>query len=234
VASLAAIGTCQGQSIVNVWHFRAPAANEAAFASDADRITWATGLATDWRTNVRASYLGIHTTDYSLLEIRTQVLETPGQFERRLTAVSDTTGAPSAGTIGASIDDMTTAVVVKWRTAIASRHTRGRSYYGPVEQGSTDVGKLVAASALDNALTTHLTAMSRYINGAAGVVAGFEQVVYSRPYSAPKGAYTRRVGGVLTIVNSATDFDGMATPVTAASKDTILRTQRRREIGVGS
>lgn len=234
VAQLSLVGQCQGQAIVNVLHFRAPAANEAAFTGDADRITWETGLTTDWRLNCRASWLAAHTNDYSLNEIRAQVLEVPGQFEHRLSAYSDTTGAPAAGTAGANSDDLTTAAVVKWRTLVASRHTRGRLYLGPLVDSASDLGKTVPANGQIIAIGTWLTAMQRYIGAGAGVVAGFEQIIYSRPYSAPHGAYTRRIGGVLTVMNAGTDYAGSYEPVTVGTLDTILRSQRRREIGVGS
>lgn len=234
VAQLSLIGSCQGQAIVNVFHFQAPTANESAFTNDADRITWSAGLITDWRTNVVTSYRAMHPNDYSLNEYRAQVLEVPGQFEHRLSAVSDTTGLPALGTIASGADDLTTAVVIKWRTNVASRRTRGRSYIGPLEQADSASGKLVGGGALDTAITSFLTAMARYIGAGAGVTAGFQHVVYSRPYSAPHGAYTRRIGGVLTVVNSATDYAGGAELVTSAVRDVNLRAQRRREIGVGS
>ena len=234
LAQLSLIGVCQGQAVVNVFHFTAPAATEAAFASDADRITWATALAADFRTNVRASWLAAHTLDYFLNVIRAQVLEVPGQVEHRLSAVDDTTGAPAVGTAASGADDMSTAIVVKWRTALASRKTRGRTYIGPVPETATDQGKIIGASAYVGAINTWLTAFDRYINGGAGVVAGYQLVVYSRPYSAPAGAYTVRVGGVIQIRNDIANYDGKATSVLGHSVDTILRAQRRREIGVGS
>lgn len=234
IAQLSLIGLCQSQTIVNVFHFDAPTATEAAFASDSDRIAWATALAADWRTNVRAGWLAAHTLDYSLTVIRAQVLEVPGQLEHRLSAVDDTTGAPAVGTAASASDDLTTAIVVKWRTAIASRHTRGRTYVGPVPDTATDLGKIIAASAFVGGINTWLTAHDRYLGAGAGVTAGYRHVIYSRPYSAPAGAYTRRVGGLLTVVNATTDYNGTATVVTGHSVDAVLRSQRRREIGVGA
>lgn len=232
VAQLSLIGHIQGQLIVNVHHFVPPAANEAAFASDEDRQTWAAGLITDWRTNCKTAYLAPKPNDYTLDEYRVQVLEVPGQFEHRLAAISDLTGLPTGGTLAAVSDDLATCGVIRWRTILAGRHFRGRSYIGPLVDADVAQGRL-AGGTITN-LTGYVTAMSRYIAPGAGVTAGFEHVIYSRPYSAPNGAYTRRIGGVLTVVNSTTDYDGGFAQVSSGSVDAIAREQRRREIGVGS
>lgn len=236
VASLALIGKCQGQTVVNVHHFIATDTAEAAFSGtsdDAGRQTWATGLATDWRTNCKTAYLSAHTNDYTLVEIRAQVLEVPTLFEHRLTAISDTTGLPGAGTIAAASDDLAASAVIRWRTVIGNRHGRGRTYLGPLNDTAVDSGTL--GSTYKALADAYITAMGRYIGAGAGVTAGYHLAIYSRPYSAPNGAYTRRVPGVgLTVVNNTTDYNGTAIAVTSGVTDTTARVQRRREIGVGS
>jgi hypothetical protein len=57
--------------------------------------------------------------------------------------------------------------------------------------------------------------------------------IYSRPYDNPHGDYVKRVGGTLTVV-SKPDYAGNSNFVIAHSVDGILRSQRRRQVGVGA
>jgi len=232
ICRLSLIGRCQGQTIVNVFHFEATTVHEATLGSDVVAQTSGATLATDWNTNLKTAYLAQLSSDYTLQTIRSQIVERPGQTDHILLATDNVTGLPGAGTSGAASDDMSTAVVIKWKSVLAGRHSRGRTYIGPVQEIISAAGLVSSATpftAFKDAMIT------RYTGLGAGVVAGWNFTVYSRPYNAPHGAYTVRVpGSGLTVVNNTTDYDGDSNFITSGKVDTILRTQRRRQIGVGS
>jgi hypothetical protein len=231
IVQLSLVGLCQGQQIVNVLHFEKEAVADALLLTDAAHQADGTALANDWLTNLLASWRPIHTPDYTLQKVVAQVLEVNGQIDHRLVATEVTSG--SVGTGGNPSDDLTSAAVVKWRTPIAGRSHRGRSYIGPLEDTWGLNGSLVGAYV--TLVNTWRDAMiTRYTGSPAPPVATWNLTIYSRPYTHPHGAYVKRVGGLLTVFNDTTDYDGNTTHVTAAVTDPIIRVQRRREIGVGS
>lgn len=234
IFKLALVGRCQGQAVIANHYFEATGAKEALLISDAVAQAAGATLAADWRTNLRATWLAPHTGDYFLDRIDAQVVERPANFEHRLLATSDVTGAPAAGTVGANADDLASSAVIRWRSTLAGKHHRGRTYVGPLAPGTAAGGTLIAG-AQTTAIDAYGAAMiTRYTGAGAGVVAGYNLTIYSRPYSAPNGAYTKRIGGVLTVVNATTDYDGDSTFVATHALDLVVREQRRREVGVGA
>jgi hypothetical protein len=230
---LAILGRCQGQAIVNVFHYEVTGVQEALLLSDAQAVTRAAAMADDFRLNCLTAWRNAHTSDYSVLALRSQVLERPGNYEHRLIAQDNTTGMPAAGNLAPVADDLTTAAVVRWRSLSANRHGRGRTYVGPLEQGSTDVGTI--AGAYIATLTTWADLMiTRYTGVGVGEGVNSKLTVYNRPYDSPDGAYTRRIAGVLTVVNDNHAYDGDSNNIVSHAIDATARVQRRRELGVGS
>lgn len=232
IIQLSLVGQVAGQAVVNVLHFEKEAVADALLITDGLHQADGTALATDFGTNLAATWKACHTQDYSFQKIVAQVLETNGQVSHRLVATEVTTGA-GLGTIAFNTDDMATSCVVKWRTPIAGRSHRGRSYVGPLNAGLVIEG-VVQASYLTLVNAWRDAVVARYTGSPAPPTATWNLTIYSRPYDAPNGQYVKRIGGLLTRVNDTTDYDGQTTHVTAAATDTIARSQRRREIGVGS
>jgi hypothetical protein len=238
IAQLSLLGSAEGQQIVNVYHFQATVAGEALMISDSVAQTMATTLATDWLTACKVQWLQNHPAGYSLNQVTAQVLERPGNVDHRLVATITTTGLPSPGTMPNStpIDDLTTCAVIRWRTPIAGRSHRGRTYIGPVTDAWSSQGRIATPGGesytFPQRLAQHIADMLAFA-GPAGSDTAWNHTIYSRPYNNPHGDYVKRVGGVLTVV-SKPDYAGNATNVTSGAYDDILRTQRRRELGVGS
>jgi len=238
IAQLSLIGSAEGQKIVNVYHFEATVAGEALMVSDTVAQTRANTLASDWLAACKVQWLQNHPVGYSLDQVVAQVLERPGNVDHRLVATIETGGLPSPGTMPSStpIDDLTTCAVIRWRTPISGRSHRGRTYIGPVTDEWSKQGRIsqpVGESyTFAQRLEAHVTDMLATF-GPAGSDTAWNFTIYSRPYDNPHGNYARRIGGVLTVVNKP-DYDGNSTNVTSGAHDDILRTQRRRELGVGS
>jgi hypothetical protein len=226
------LARCESQNIVNVFHIEATPTHEVTLDTDAKATASGANLAADWNTSLKTAFLAQLPTDYSLQVVRVQVVERPNQVDRVLLASDIVTGLPAPGTNGAVADDMTTAAVIKWKTLQAGRHSRGRTYIGPLNDTQTTLGILNTPTPFNAFKDAMIT---RYTGAGAGVTAGWAFTVYSRPYNAPHGAYTIRVPGQgLTVVNNTVDYNGTSTYITGGQVDLTLRTQRRRQLGVGS
>lgn len=223
-----------GTDMVNVFHFEASGVQDAGPMSDATAQAWAEAQLDDWRANLMASFLDCLPSYYTLPTLKAQVLERGGQFEHALTAVEKTYSTNIAGTFtptDAQVD-LTVAGVIRWRSLIASRHARGRTYMPyAYTQGSTTTGLITTGQK-----TRYETFADAMIARYSGLTPenGALFTIYSRPYSAPDGAYAKRVAGVLTIVNNTTNYDGNSNNITGRVVDDVARVQRRRERGVGS
>ena len=126
---------------------------------------------------------------------------------------------PSPGTqAGESLPNQN-AAVVRLLTGVKGRRRRGRFYVPGITETANAGGSLTG---------TQLTAIQALgtgmigLFGPAGSNANYRLVVYSPPTPAyvPKPP-------------PPSHSDTLVTPVTAASVDTVIRTQRRRAIGVG-
>lgn len=121
-------------------------------------------------------------------------------------AAPQTTAGSGAGGYTAS----QLAAVVSWKTAIATRHGRGRTYIGPLGATAVDTtGSLSSASQL--ALQNAATALIANLKAVDPII---YPVVWERPRRNP-------ATGALT-------FAGNAIPVVSAVCTTTLYTQRRR------
>ena len=236
ICELVLIGKVNNQEIINVHAFEASAAEEATFVNDGVADTSAQGLRDDWIANLLVSYRAIHGTGYSLVTVGSQIVERPATVSHRL-GRQDRSDAPlpaagTAATAGGMLP-IADAAVVRWRSLVASRSARGRTYFGGlpgdwrdlVNTGQWTAGFVTALDTYANTLRT------RYSPG--GAFAAWNLTVYSRPYTAPAGDYVKRVGGALTVIHLP-DYAGNSNFVTSHVVDGIARTQRRREVGVGA
>jgi hypothetical protein len=228
---LTLIGLCDTVQVVNVHHFEASTALEATFTNDSVAQGYAGTLADHWLTNAKDTYLGCHTTDYTLQMVKCQVLERPGNFRHKLTSIERPQTTANVGTSGSVSSVGQVAATIRWRTPVAGKSHRGRSYIGPITPDWMSNGSLTAPG---------VTAVNAYaqdmiaLYGVAGTYAGnLVLTVYSRPYNTGEYQYTSRKTGTLAIVTPL-EYAGNSTNVTAAMVDTVLRTQRRRELGVGA
>lgn len=229
MAELVLLGRIAGQQVVNVHAFEASAVEEALFVTlDTSANASAIVLRDDWVTNLKAQYLAVMASNYVLETVGVQIVERPGLVSHRL-GRQDVTPAAPAGTRANACSRLQVAAVMQWKSLLATRHARGRTYFPAVEDVLADIG--VLSPAVQTAYNTYAAAMiARYKPG--GTHDSWNFTVYSRPYTAPAGDYTKRIGGALTVVHKP-DYVGDSNFITSSHLDPTLRTQRRREIGVG-
>lgn len=225
------IGTTFGQQLVNVHCFEASAVQEATYTSDADRVVDAGLLADDWIANGKTTYLNCKTPEYTLNRVVAQVLEVKNQTSHRLSSVERSVATANTGTDAIASDEAYSSVVLRWRGVIAGKHHQGRTYMGPVSGAYIADGRLSTAG--QGRFNAYRDAMiARYaVGGTKALVWIF--TVYSRPYNMGEYQYATRKTGSLTVVTPP-DYSGDSSNITSASTDTILRLQRRRELGVGA
>lgn len=234
---LSLIGAADGNQIVNTFHFEATSTTEASLTSDSVANTLAAALAADWNTNLKTAFLAQLFSNYTLNEVRAQVLERPGNFEHRLASQSVFLTSGNTGTDGSAGIALphSSCVDIKWRSAGGGRHARGRSFISPIQSGRATTNAQQVLNPNTSLYNTFAQAMlTRYIQSTGTNTLTVDFTIYNRPYSAPKGAYAKRVGGVLTVVNNTTDYDGDVNHILTAVVDPVIRQQRRREQGVGS
>lgn len=214
--------------IINSHHFEATAAQQLLNVSDAAAQSWAQAIAADWITSLTASWRACHPNDYTLLNVVAQVLDRSGQLNHKL--VQTENPVSSAGTVAGASAALSDACVTKWRSIGAGKHHRGRSYVGPIPQGYVLVG-LVSATYTGLVNTYAQALLTRY----SGLTPseGALLTIYSKPLDAGKQQWTKRVGPALTVFSNP-DYDGDSSNVVSAIVDPIIRTQRKREVGVGS
>ena len=237
IVRLAIVGQALGQAVVNVFHFEMAAAAEPAGGNDEAMQDAVFDLLTHFANNIMTPWRAFHPGDYSVIGLTGQCLERPNLRNHKLVPIDYTTGFPQSGTFlsdGVSpgvTDDVTTAAVVKWKSVLAGKSHRGRCYVGPFDQVQTDRGKLVSAtiSLIQTWVSTMFSAYQQDLGGYPAV----RQTVYSRPYDEGKYQYTTRDSTGI-VVHTPPAYSGNSTFILSGSVDPILRTQRRRELGVGS
>lgn len=228
VVQLTLLGTYQNNRIANVFNFEASAVQDALLVTDELASDWAQVVAEDWRDNLQTAWLACVANAYTLESIRGQVVERPNQVMRRLGARDVTPAAPAAGTAGTTSSTPSTCAVIRWKSTAADRGSRGRTYVSPLFQTWTSAGVLQTAGL--TAMNAFADAMlTRYKITVAAFQGGF-LTVYSRPMQ--ERYSIRRVAGVPT-VSARGSHNGNSTAVLSRQVDTILRQQRRRELGVG-
>lgn len=228
---LTLIANQSGAQIVNTHHFEAAGALDISMTDDGTRISQGLLLADDWIANLKTPWLACHMNAYTLTLVKVQTLEVKNLFRHKLSPSerAQTTGNTGSG-VGAP-NTLAQSAVVRWRTPIAGKRHRGRSYIGPVPGTFADQGTLQGAG--KTAMDAYGSAMvARY--GVGGTKAtSWIQTIYSRPfnegeYGYPQGQHPNRS------FFYPEDYAGDSTNVTAYVTDTVLRTQRRRNIGVGA
>jgi hypothetical protein len=225
------IATCDLAQIVNTHHFEASQVEETSFSTDQLAIDSGGALADDWVTNMKTSWLATHTSDYVLQVVKVQVVERPANFRHKLTPIERPLSTANVGTVGLPSDAGQVAAVVKWRTPQAGKSHRGRTYVGPLSSAAMSNG-LLSGTVITNLNAWHAAMLARYSpTGTMGT--RWNLTVYSRPYNSGEYQYATRKTGTLTVVTPP-DYAGNSTNITAAALDTVLRTQRRREFGVGA
>jgi hypothetical protein len=229
---LTVAGLVFGQQVVNTFHFEAEATYDLANITDAAKQADSQLLALDWIANGKVPYLAQLPSDYAMQMITCQVLEVNGQWRHRLTPMETAqTTSPGTDATHGAVENLTGAGVIRWRTPIAGKAHRGRSYIGPLGQNAILDGRL--ASSCVTKLTAFKDAMVNRWTGAGASAGKWNLTIYSRPYNQGEYQYTVRDSTGLRVV-SPPDYAGNSTFVTVGAVDNIGRVQRRREIGVGS
>jgi hypothetical protein len=232
ICQLSIIGAASGSQFVTTHHFEAEATFDTALnISDEAAQAAGTDLANAWITAVKPEYLACCGNNYGMLTVRAQILERNGQFRHRLvpTEVASTgAGTASSGQPG---PDLEAAMCIRWRSVQAGKRHRGRSYLGPVPPAMISGGVLN---------TLHLAAGMAYVTamlaewGPSGTAPlNWRLTVYSRPYN--NGEYGYPTGSHPNkMFHYPEDYAGNSTWVTSGSPDSVLRSQRRRQVGVGA
>lgn len=236
VCELVLIGHGGGSlQIINVHTFEATAAHDILNPADADIDTSAIALREDWITNMKTLWLACHSAGvnaYVLDTVGSQIVERNGAVSHRLGRQDHTLTSANTGTLAgaAGAAPAEVSAVIRWKSLIASRHARGRTYVAPLTDTAAPGGNITAG--LNTALDAYAAALrTRYHAG--GAHDDWNLTVYSRPYDNPHGNYVKRVGGVLTVV-SKPDYNGDSNFVTSHQIDQVVRSQRRRQVGVGA
>ena len=228
---LTIIGSALGSQIVMTHHFETQQTNESANASDALMQASAEAVAATWITDLKSVYLACLANTYGMTMVRAQVLERPGLWRHRLTPTETATTGAGTGQGGFPANDNTTAGVMRWRTPQAGKAFRGRSYIGPIQDGWQNAGRLQSAGVA--ALDAYRTAMFAKWGPTAPPTPVWRLTVYSRPYNNGEYGYPTGHHPNKTF-KYPPDYAGNSTWVTTGSTDSVLRVQRRRELGVGS
>lgn len=225
-------GLAFGQQIVNTHHFEAEATYDITNnGTDAGAQADSQLLALDWIANLKTPYLAQLPVDYAMQNVICQVLERNGQFRHRLTPMENVSTGPGTNATLGTLENLTLAGVIRWRTPIAGKRHRGRSYIGPLGQSAVADGRLVTGAV--TVLTAYADAMRNRYTGAGASAGKWNLTVYSRPYNSGEYQYTVRDSSGLHVVTPP-DYAGDSTFVTTTSIDNTARVQRRRELGVGS
>jgi len=190
-------GTLFGNQIVNSWGFM-QISTTAGFLGQA--------LIDEWQAACLTQYQGCSSqlATYDLLSARSIVPDSHVVVEESLTGIT--------GAVSGEVSPNQVAGVITWRTALAGRSYRGRTYIPALPQ-SYVVSGLLSATGLGNYNTFRTAMMTAF---------------------AATGSSTNFRLGVISRV-----ADGVARPtpliqvVTSSVVRTIPGTQRRRRLGVG-
>lgn len=160
--------TFQGQTYVNIFHFRMVAQSAGAIPPNA------LGLQNEWQ-----SLIGVGNsmqTRYQLLipnqvQIARMVIRNLANPSDNVEAVVNIPGSRGVG----DITPPQCCALISWRTATTGRRHRGRSFIGPVREADNTDGQLV---------TSYITALQSFIDGMATRFATsqilYQHVVYTR------------------------------------------------------
>jgi len=204
---LAIQGVCNGQTIVNVHHFRAEGAGDLS-----------TSIASDWDTNLKSTFLALLPPTYSITLLKCRQINPPGPVGADVTPTGTVTGG--VGTVAGGLN---VAQVIKWTTAFVGRSRRGRSFIGPMAIERVSGGNVITAQQT-NALAYVTAMLARY--GSGGTFASTARmVIWSRTIA---DNVSQDPPPAMGAAGSASAY------VTAGTSQLPARSQRRRDLGVGA
>jgi hypothetical protein len=232
ICQLSLLASSHGSAVVNTFHYEASQADELLFANDNLRIAAGTALASAWWALLRADWVALHGEDYTVNTVRAQILEVGGQWRHRLTPTDLTLAGLNIGTITPPAESLANSLVIRWRTPQASKSTRGRSYVGPLPDAWEDNGRLTATP-VNNANTFAATMLAEYGHQLPIAPSPWGLVVYSRPYNQGDYAYPQGKNPTRAFYYPP-DYAGKATGVVSNAVDSVIRSQRRRQLNVGA
>lgn len=152
---LAVIGTVLGQQHIHTLHFRSTAAGNAVAM---DEATYQQGIIDDWQAAARTQYRGMFYSIANPCESY-QVRKVCGSLPLPAGVDEAEAGGSTAGGLGASTapGPPWLANNVTWRTALAGRSFRGRSFFGGLDEQDF-AGAVIQANRL-NPTNTYCTAL---------------------------------------------------------------------------
>ena len=232
LCQISIIGTVYGQQIVNVHHFEAAQTLETTLVSDTIAMQQQAVLGQAWITAHKTRWLALFTADYSLQVVRAQILERPNLWRHRLLPSEIISTGAGTEVATSPPEDSTVCAVLRWRTPQAGRSFRGRNYLGPWPNNWRNNGMVVAAGA---------TKLEAYRDGLLNQwgaqltppPADWMLTIYSRPYNEGEYGYVQGKHPNKTVFYPP-DYAGNSTGIVSGAVDPVLRTQRRRQIGVGA
>lgn len=192
-----------GQSVINTFGFKDLDGTHSFTQLAADLWSAANGL-TIWMGGMADSVV--------TLDVTVQAVEPSTPATVVYTAASPPAGAVTAG-FGGNLLPPANALVTTWRTALAGRSYRGRSYRTGYRQVYQDAGQWTSTAL--SGIATNTTAFFARYNVATGVYAHWGLVVISRQ------------------LNGAIRATPIGTDITSYTNRQVVYQQRRREIGVG-
>lgn len=231
IFQLSVIGNHSGAQVVNVHHFEASGVQEGTLLTDELAVAAGASLASAWGGAYKTAFLACHDVGYTINTIRCQVIERPGNWRHRLSPTETTLTTGNVGTITPEAENTTTSAVIRWRSTLAGKRFRARSYIGPITDASSANGRL--ATGITTALNAYITQMLQGFGSATVPAVSTALTVYSRPYNEGEYGYPRGQNPNRTFYYPP-EYAGNSTNVATGSVDPVLRVQRRREVGVGS
>lgn len=205
VFKVALVGGLFEQEIVNVFHYQQTTANTSGIS---ETESLARAFFNSMITPLRACLS--YEMQWGTIEARSVVVPPipPVGYDYAITQQGEGEDVSMPPTV---------AAIIKKKTAFLGRKYRGRNYFAGIPRDSVENGQII--SGVLSVWETLRDAMAATITWTAGGSPGFRPVI---------AAYTYSSGDDPVI-------DGIrVTPITSGEVDTVLRSQRRRELGVGA
>ena len=203
----AVVGNLASQEIVSVFHFRQSSAN-ASGVSDVQSLAEAISdkyfITGDWQDPLSEDI------EWTRIEARTFPL--PGT-----PPVGHDKAILMQGSIALPALPPASAVVIRRRTAFLGRAYRGRIFLAGLAKDNAVAGQVSGAPVIAALNTLATTFATQVIAAAAGSPAFVPEICAIIPNPAVPGTFVYR-----------------ATDITSCVLDKVIRSQRRREIGVGA
>lgn len=191
-----------GNLAVNVWHVAPSAAGWTGADTTVVANEWIGYIKTFYDSCAAAGLWGGQTIGATVIEYEHN--EVPKYVPATAQTATDTgTGA---------IQPLQLAAVVSWRTALAGRSFRGRTYLGPLKATAMSTGTL--AGTFVNA-----------VNTAAGVLIAHTSGTFKLHVVSKSGLHWHKTGDH---TYSSTSYTGTSTPITSGSTTASIRTMRSR------